>query len=54
MTRRFIQTTQQRWGQELGRNFSHSLAIQPEPLAQKREPRPAHTNEISQGFSLGL
>jgi hypothetical protein len=41
-------------GQELGRNFSHSLAIQPEPLAQKREPRPAHTNEISQDFSLGL
>jgi hypothetical protein len=41
-------------GQELSRDVSHSPAIQQEPLAQKMEPRPAHTNENVQGFGLGL
>jgi len=41
-------------GQELGRDVSHSLAIHQEPVAQKIERQPAHTNEIGQGFGLGL
>jgi ATP-dependent exoDNAse (exonuclease V) alpha subunit len=41
-------------GQELSRDVSHSPAIQQQRLAQKMEPRPAHTNEIVQGFGLGL
>ena len=32
----------------------HSPAIQQEPVAQKVEPQPAHTNDIAQGFGLGL
>ena len=40
--------------QELSRDVSHSPAIQQEPVAQKIEPQPAHTNEIAQGFGLGL
>jgi ATP-dependent exoDNAse (exonuclease V) alpha subunit len=39
-------------GQALSRDVSHSPAIQQEPVAQKIEPR--HTNEIGQGFGLGL
>ncbi len=41
-------------GQELSREVSHSPAIQPEPVAQNIEPRTTHTNEIAQGFGLGL
>ncbi len=41
-------------GQELSRNVSHSHAIHQEPVEQKIEPQPAHTNEIVQGFGLGL
>ena len=41
-------------GQALGRDVSHSPAIQQEPVAQKIEPQPAHTNEIAQGFGFGL
>jgi ATP-dependent exoDNAse (exonuclease V) alpha subunit len=41
-------------GQELSRDVSHSPAIQQEPVAHKIEPQPAHTNEIAQGFGLGL
>ena len=41
-------------GQELGRDVSHSPAIQHEPLAQKIEPKPVQTNEIVQGLGLGL
>jgi ATP-dependent exoDNAse (exonuclease V) alpha subunit len=41
-------------GQELGRDVSHSPAIQQEPVAQKIERQPAHKNEIGQGFGLGL
>jgi ATP-dependent exoDNAse (exonuclease V) alpha subunit len=41
-------------GQELSRDVSHSHAIQQEPMAQKIEPQPAHTNEIVQVFGLGL
>ena len=39
-------------GHELGRDVSHSPAIQQEPMAHKIEP--THTNEIGQGFGLGL
>src|SRR5271170_1744961 len=39
-------------GQELSRDVSHSHAIQQEPVAHKIEP--THTNQISQGFGLGL
>jgi conjugative relaxase-like TrwC/TraI family protein len=41
-------------GQELSRDVSHSPAIQQEPAAHKLEPQTAHTNQISQGFGLGL
>ncbi len=41
-------------GQELSRDVSHSPAIQQEPVAQKVEQQPAHTNQIAQGFGLGL
>ena len=45
--------------QKLGRDVSHSPAIQQEPVAQKIGPQhtknePQHKNEIRQGFSLGL
>src|SRR5450631_286808 len=39
-------------GQALSRDVSNSPAIQQEPVAQKIEPR--HTNDIRQGFGLGL
>jgi hypothetical protein len=41
-------------GQELGRDISHSPAIQQELVAQEIELQPAHTNEIAQGLDLGL
>ncbi len=41
-------------GQELSRDVSHSPAIQQEPGAHKIEPQTTHTNEIGQGFGLGL
>jgi hypothetical protein len=41
-------------GQELGRDVSHSPAIQQEQGAHKIEPQTTHTNQISQGFGLGL
>jgi len=41
-------------GQELGRDVSHAPAIQQEPVVQKIGQQPAHTNEIVQGFGLGL
>src|SRR3984957_16433668 len=41
-------------GQELSRDVSHSPAIQQEPVAQKIEPQTTHTNQIRQGFGLGL
>jgi conjugative relaxase-like TrwC/TraI family protein len=41
-------------GQELSRDVSHSPAIQQEPGAHKIEPQTKHTNQISQGFGLGL
>ncbi len=41
-------------GQELSRDASHSPSIQQEPGAHKMEPQTTHTNQISQGFSLGL
>ncbi|MGB6025229.1 MAG: hypothetical protein WBG40_08465, partial [Candidatus Sulfotelmatobacter sp.] len=41
-------------GRELSRDVSHSPAIQQEPAAHKLEPRTTHTNQISQGFGLGL
>jgi ATP-dependent exoDNAse (exonuclease V) alpha subunit len=41
-------------GQELGRDVSHSHAIQQEAVAQKIEPQTTHTNQISQGLGLGL
>ena len=41
-------------GQELSRDVSHSPAIQQEPGAIKIEPHTTHTNQISQGFGLGL
>jgi hypothetical protein len=40
-------------GQQLSRDVSHSPAIQQEP-AHKIEPQTTHTNQISQGFGLGL
>jgi len=39
-------------GQELSRDVSHSPAIKPEPAAHKLAPQ--KTNQISQGFGLGL
>ena len=41
-------------GQELSRDVSHSPAIQQETGAHKIEPQTTHTNQISQGFGLGL
>jgi hypothetical protein len=41
-------------GQELSRDVSHSPAIQQEPGAHKIEPQTTHTNQVSQGFGLGL
>ena len=41
-------------GQELSRDLSHFPAIQQEPVAQKIEPQTTHTNQIGQGFGLGL
>jgi ATP-dependent exoDNAse (exonuclease V) alpha subunit len=41
-------------GQELSRDVSHSPAIQQEPVAHNIEPQATHTNQISQGFGLGL
>ena len=41
-------------GQELSRDVSHSPAIQQGPLGHKIEPQTTHTNQISQGFGLGL
>jgi ATP-dependent exoDNAse (exonuclease V) alpha subunit len=45
-------------GQVLSRDVSHSPAIQQEPLAQKIESQPAHSNaianQIGQGFGFGL
>jgi conjugative relaxase-like TrwC/TraI family protein len=41
-------------GQELSRDVSHSPAIQHETAAHKIEPQTTHTNQISQGFGLGL
>jgi ATP-dependent exoDNAse (exonuclease V) alpha subunit len=41
-------------GQELSRYVSHSPAIQEEPVAQKIEQQTTHTNQISQGFGLGV
>jgi len=41
-------------GQELGRDVSHSPAIQQEPGAHKIEPQTTNTNQIAQGFGLGL
>jgi ATP-dependent exoDNAse (exonuclease V) alpha subunit len=41
-------------GQELSRDVSHSAAIQQGPKAHKIEPQTTHTNQISQGFGLGL
>jgi conjugative relaxase-like TrwC/TraI family protein len=41
-------------GQELSHDVSHSPAIQQEPGAIKIEPQTTHTNQISQGFGLGL
>jgi conjugative relaxase-like TrwC/TraI family protein len=41
-------------GQELSRDVSHAPAIQQEPVAHKIEPQTTHTNQISQGFGLGL
>jgi ATP-dependent exoDNAse (exonuclease V) alpha subunit len=41
-------------GQELSRDVSQSPAIQQEPVAPKIEPQTTHTNQIGQGFGLGL
>src|SRR5216683_727405 len=41
-------------GQELSRDVSHFPAIQQDPVAQKIEPQPTHTNQINQGFGFGL
>jgi conjugative relaxase-like TrwC/TraI family protein len=41
-------------GQELSRDVSHSHATQQEPVAHKIEEQTTHTNQISQGFGLGL
>jgi ATP-dependent exoDNAse (exonuclease V) alpha subunit len=41
-------------GQELSRDVSHSPAIQQEQGAHKIEPPTTQTNQISQGFGLGL
>jgi len=41
-------------GQELSRDVSHSAAIQQHPGPHKIEPQTTHTNQIGQGFGLGL
>ena len=41
-------------GQELSRDVSHLPAIQQGLGAHKIEPQTTHTNQISQGFGLGL
>jgi ATP-dependent exoDNAse (exonuclease V) alpha subunit len=41
-------------GQELSRDVSHSSAIQQERGAHKIEPQTTRTNQINQGFGLGL
>ena len=41
-------------GQELGRDVSHSPAIQQESVVQEIGQQPTHTNEIVQGFGFGL
>ncbi len=41
-------------GQALSRDVSHSPAIQQEPVTHKIEPQTTHTNQIGQGFGLGL
>jgi ATP-dependent exoDNAse (exonuclease V) alpha subunit len=41
-------------GQELSRDVSRLPAIQQQPGAIKIEPQTTHTNQISQGFGLGL
>jgi ATP-dependent exoDNAse (exonuclease V) alpha subunit len=41
-------------GQELSRDVSHSPAIQQETVAHQIQPKPTHTNQIGQGFGLGL
>jgi ATP-dependent exoDNAse (exonuclease V) alpha subunit len=41
-------------GQALSRDVSHSPAIQREPVTHKIEPQTTHTNQIGQGFGLGL
>jgi ATP-dependent exoDNAse (exonuclease V) alpha subunit len=41
-------------GRELSRDVSHSPAIQHEAVAHKIEPQTTHTNQLSQGFGLGL
>jgi hypothetical protein len=41
-------------GQELSRDVSHSPAIRQEPEGHQIEPQTTHTNQISQGFGLGL
>jgi conjugative relaxase-like TrwC/TraI family protein len=41
-------------GHELSRDVSHFPAIQQEPVAPKIEPQNTHTNQIGQGFGLGL
>ena len=41
-------------GQELSRDVSHSHAIQQETAAHQIEPKPTYTNQIGQGFGLGL
>jgi conjugative relaxase-like TrwC/TraI family protein len=41
-------------GQELSRDVSHAPAIQQAPISQGIEQRPAHANEIGQGFGMGM
>ena len=41
-------------GQELSCDVSHSPAIQQQTVAHQIEPQPTHTNQIGQGFGLGL
>jgi len=50
----FYTNNAQTLGQELSRDVSHSPAIQQEPVAHKIEPQTTRTNQISQGFGLGL
>ncbi len=41
-------------GHDVSRQSAHVPAIQQEPMAQKIEPQPAHTNRISRDFGFGL